>query len=68
MVRKDIPQAVVDKVARLLFTLHTHEEGRRMLERMELSRFEPANDATYEPVRRFLDTFEKEIRAPQECS
>lgn len=68
VVREDIPQALMDKVAELLFTLHTHEEGRRMLERMELSRFEPASDASYDPVRRFLKTFAEQVRAPQEGS
>jgi phosphonate transport system substrate-binding protein len=68
VVRNDIPRPLVDKVARLLFELHTHAEGRAMLERMELSRFEPATDDTYEPVRNFLTTFETEIRPPQEGS
>lgn len=68
VVRQDIPQELVDKVARLLFELHTHEEGRAILERMELSRFEAATNDTYDPVRDFLKTFEAEVRNPREAS
>ena len=66
--RNDIPRPLVAKVGKLLFELHTHAEGRAILERMELSRFEPANDATYEPVRAFLKTFNSQLRKPQEAS
>lgn len=62
--RNDIPDKLVQQVAKLLFELHTNKEGRVMLERMELSRFEAANDATYDPVRTFLATFRKEVRDP----
>lgn len=67
VVRRDIPQALVDKVAGLLFELHTREEGQTILARMGLSRFESADDATYQPVRDFLKTFETEIRHPREA-
>jgi len=62
--RNDIPDKLVQQVAKLLFELHTHEEGRAILKRMELSQFEAANDATYQPVREFLATFTKEVRDP----
>lgn len=65
LVRADVPAAVVDRVARLLFSLNEREEGRRMLGRMELSRFEPADDETYRPVRDFVQRFAHEIRDPQ---
>jgi phosphonate transport system substrate-binding protein len=64
--RADMPAELVEQVGRLLFTLHTHEEGRVMLERMELSRFEPADDSTYEPVRAFLKDFQAKIRPPRD--
>lgn len=66
VVRKDIPQEIVDQVAELLFNLHTHEAGRQILERMELSRFEPASDMTYLSVRDFIQEFTNKIRAPAE--
>lgn len=68
VVREDIPQALVEQVSKLLFELHTHEEGRVMLERMELSRFEPATNATYEPVRAFLKAFSEQVRDPRKES
>jgi phosphonate transport system substrate-binding protein len=60
--RQDVPEAVVEKVGELLFSLHTHAPGRVILAPMELSRFEPADDATYQPVRDFLARFEQEVR------
>lgn len=62
--RDDMPDKLVQQVAKLLFELHTHKEGQKILERMELSRFEFANDATYQPVRKFLATFTNEVRDP----
>ena len=65
VVRQDVPRQLLKKVADLLFKLHTHSEGRAILERMELSRFEAATDATYLPVRKFLATFSREVRDPR---
>lgn len=64
--RHDMPQTLVKRVAALLFDLHNHAEGRTMLKRMELSRFEAASDASYEPVRVFLKTFSEQVRPPAE--
>ncbi|SEH04405.1 phosphate/phosphite/phosphonate ABC transporter substrate-binding protein [Candidatus Venteria ishoeyi] len=66
VVRKDVPQALVDAVGSLLFQLHTHETGRQILATMELSRFEAANYATYQPVREFLKKFEQQVRPIRE--
>lgn len=62
MARNDVPAAVIQRVGRLLFDLHTHEAGRAILEPMELSAFEPADEATYQPVRDFLARFAAEVR------
>jgi phosphonate transport system substrate-binding protein len=62
VVRDDVPSDVVARVAELLLALHTDPEGRAMLGRMALSRFEAANDNTYEPVRRFLKAFSSNVR------
>ncbi|MDH5632424.1 MAG: phosphate/phosphite/phosphonate ABC transporter substrate-binding protein [Gammaproteobacteria bacterium] len=64
VVRQDMPGYLVQKVSRLMFELHKHEGGRAILERMELTRFEPATDATYQPVREFLAVFKKAVRDP----
>lgn len=65
VVRNDIPEALVAKVSDLIFNLHTHEEGRAILERMELSKFEAANNEIYQPVINFLENFTREIREPR---
>lgn len=60
--RNDVDEALVERVAELLTTMHTSAEGRVMLERMELSRFERATDATYQPVVDFVEVFSQTVR------
>lgn len=62
VVRKDVPKDVVAQVSEIIFSLHTHPEGREILSSMELSRYEEANGTTYEPVKKFLKLFERDIR------
>lgn len=64
VVRQDIPDNIVEQVKQLLFQLHTHPRGRAILDKMELSRFEPADNQTYQTVVDFIDTFTHEIREP----
>lgn len=60
--RKDLPQELVDKVSKIIFALHTHKRGKKILEAMELSQYEAADDSTYDSVRVFLQKFEDEVR------
>jgi phosphonate transport system substrate-binding protein len=62
VVRKDIPRELADKFAKLLFSLDRHEQGREMLGRIPVTRFEPANDDSYGPVQAFIATFIKTVR------
>lgn len=62
VVRKDIPKPLAEKFATLLFGLHENEQGRRMLERLPVSRFEPASEETYLPVVKFLEKFSSTVR------
>lgn len=62
VVRKDIPSDVADRFADLLFALHHSEEGRAMLDKIPVSRFEPATDQTYRPVDEFLRRFSVTVR------
>ncbi|HJV89560.1 MAG TPA: PhnD/SsuA/transferrin family substrate-binding protein [Holophagaceae bacterium] len=62
MVRKDVPRAIRDQAREILIHLHESPEGRRVLEAMETHRFHPAGDEEYEPVRRYIERFEREIR------
>lgn len=60
--RNDMPPELVERVATLLATLHENAEGRAMLAQLPISRFERANDATYDVVRSFLDIFSRSVR------
>lgn len=60
--RDDVPQAIRERVAQVLFSLQDSEQGRQMLARMPISRFESATDATYQPVREYLKTFSEKVR------
>lgn len=60
--RDDVPPELARQVAHLLDTLHTTEEGRVMLERMQLSRFELADDSRYRVIEDFLRNFSKNVR------
>jgi len=62
MVRDDVPATVTARVRELLLGLHGQAEGKTVLEGMEIARFHPADDASYEPVRRFIEHFEREVR------
>jgi len=62
VMRKDIPAEIADKFAALLFNLNQHEQGREILARIPVSRFEPANDDSYKPVQTFITTFIKTVR------
>ncbi|BBE51861.1 Phosphonate ABC transporter, periplasmic [Ferriphaselus amnicola] len=62
VVRKDVPPEMTQKVAVALFELNTSAEGRNMLERLPISRFEKANNATYKPVEDYLERFSKVVR------
>ncbi len=62
VVRKDVPTEVTQKFSTLLFNLDQHQQGREMLARVPISRFEPANDDTYEPTKAFIAAFVKTVR------
>lgn len=62
VVRDDVPGKLADELASLLFSLQESEEGRRLLAAIPLSRFEPATEETYAPVRDFLRRYHEVIR------
>lgn len=62
VVRKDLPTEVADKFATLLFNLNQSAEGRAMLARIPVTRFEAANDDSYGAVQAFIATFIKTVR------
>lgn len=60
--KNDVPDILVKEVSDIMFHLQDTKAGRKILRRMELSRYEPANDQTYDSVRQFLKRFEAEVR------
>ena len=62
MARDDMPPELVQRVAGLFDKLHESQEGRAMLKNVLISRFELANDATYDVVHVFLDQFSRAVR------
>jgi phosphonate transport system substrate-binding protein len=62
VVRNDIPLPIADAFARHLTGLHEHDQGRAILAKLPISRFEAATDETYRPVRDFLAIFSKTVR------
>lgn len=60
--RKDVPPALVSTVADVLFGLKETPAGRKVLRQISCPGFEPATEASYEPVRRFLEKFRREVR------
>jgi phosphonate transport system substrate-binding protein len=62
VVRADIPAPLADKFAKLLFGLQNNAQGKAMLAKLPISRFEAATDETYRPVQEFLEKFSKSVR------
>lgn len=62
VVRDDINKNLVKKVKKLLLDLHQHPQGKKWLDKMELSKFDDATNDTYKPVLDFLKLFNKEVR------
>lgn len=61
VVRDDVPEQLARRVAQLLDTLHTNAEGKAMLARMPLSRFELADDKRYRVIEEFLHKFSRTV-------
>ncbi|MDD2914011.1 MAG: phosphate/phosphite/phosphonate ABC transporter substrate-binding protein [Gallionella sp.] len=61
VVRDDVPEQLARQVAQLLDTLHANQEGKAMLARMPLSRFELADDKRYRVIEDFLRQFSRTV-------
>lgn len=59
--RDDVPAPLAAQVAQLLDTLHAYEEGKTLLARMPLSRFELADDRRYRAIEDFLRKFSRTV-------
>jgi phosphonate transport system substrate-binding protein len=62
IVRDSVPAAVADRVLAALRNLDSFPAGRRLLDQLSVKGFEPADDAAYDPVRKFLRDFAANVR------
>lgn len=62
MARSDVPAPVLETFRKQLLTLHETPQGRQILVRLPISRFEPAQDTDYLPVIQFLEVFSNNVR------
>lgn len=62
MVRDDVPPTLANEIQALLVGLDSSEAGREILAGMETERFLKGDNASYAPVRVFLDRFESQVR------
>lgn len=60
--RDDVPPELVDKLRRILEGMSEDPEGRKVLEHIMVSGFEPADNDTFTPVRDFLRQFNQTVR------
>lgn len=62
MVRDDVPAEVRAQVQSGLLTLSQTPAGQAVLAGMSMASFQPADDATYDVVARYVKRFEQEVR------
>ncbi len=62
MARDDIPPDIREGVRQALLGLLDSPEGKAILAGMETARFHAADDASYGPVREFINRFERDVR------
>jgi phosphonate transport system substrate-binding protein len=62
VVRDDIPPILAEKVSKVLVGLRATPEGRAMLKKIGVSRFEYATSQTYKPVEQYLKVFSATVR------
>ena len=62
VVRNDVPPLLVKDFGNALVGLDKSQEGRAMLARLGISRFEHADNDTYKPVQQYLKVFSETVR------
>jgi len=66
VVRNNVDDNIAKKFGEVLFNLDKSEQGKKALAPLLVSRFEPANNASYEPVRKFLKEFSTVVRSVEQ--
>lgn len=59
--RDDVPAELIHQVRDALVARSSTEAGRAVLARLDVSTFEPADDATYAPVERLMEAYAQEV-------
>ncbi|MGC9386839.1 MAG: phosphate/phosphite/phosphonate ABC transporter substrate-binding protein [Hydrogenovibrio sp.] len=62
VVKNSVPDMILQQVSHAIFHLQNSEEGQAILAAMELTRYEPATNETYHPVKQFIHEFETQVR------
>jgi phosphonate transport system substrate-binding protein len=62
IVRDNVSPELTKEISKLLVELHLNKDGKKILEKIHLSRFEVANEDTYKVVKDFIVDFEKNVR------
>ncbi len=62
IVKKGTPSEVLDVFSKVTFNLHNYEDGKKILSFMEVSKYEKANNKTFEIVNVFLNKFKNTVR------
>lgn len=62
MAHNNIPDSVINQVKTILINLHKTSDGKKILERMEISKLEEANNETYRVADNFLIDFNENVR------
>lgn len=66
VVRKNVGADMAAKFSTVLINLDKSAEGKKAMAPLLVSRFEQANDATYDPVRQFLKQFSTTVRTVEQ--
>ena len=61
MAHEQVPRGVAEQVARALVDMSKTEEGRRLLQLSTFTGFVRADDATYAPVRAFIENYSRTV-------
>jgi phosphonate transport system substrate-binding protein len=59
---ENMPPEIIHQIKTLLLNLQQTPQGKAILANIPISKFEAANDATYEPIKAFIAMFNRTVR------
>lgn len=62
MARENMKPEIIEQISTILLNLQQTPQGKSILASIPISKFEVANDATYEPIKAFVATFNRTVR------